>query len=494
MRNARGKKKLTLIAGDEVYIKAGIASLKVANIRMVSSSMTFSWKSRGQAVDIPVITVETAANAILRRITEGKINASVSLSSFDKRLVNTFIIAAEVARGISGAKFYSSLSDFCGWMEAVFGYVYYIGEVTMPKYQHIVRVAGINWTPKSLDESAFTGSYDASNVIYIPPMSTFVYRKSDGGYRKYWPGWENFNNSDGHPRTDTVFVISDDGVDGNYIFEEYEGRYLEPVPYLFDLSSVGNPEQIVHFVHRSELFSHSSKIRRIEECSGLKYSVDSTVLFSSVTAGYDKKDYDSINGRDEFNFNNTYSTGCAVTDKKLSLISKYRADCYGIEFAVQSMGNDTTDTSSDNDVFFIHCARSYDNYLIPDRTLPVENAISPDVFNAAYAPMYCIESNAGYIGLQKEGCRLQFASSEGNSDVVIGGTPMTSDIELSASMASCGQIDFETNDISTPDDENQIIEVEDGGLVYRGYIKELDLVYSRSESAKYKLIAKEVCT
>jgi len=40
----------------------------------------------------------------------------------------------------------------------------------------------------------------------------------------------------------------------------------------------------------------------------LSYSVDTGVIYSSVNIGYDSKDYDSINGRDEFNFNNTYTT------------------------------------------------------------------------------------------------------------------------------------------------------------------------------------------
>ena len=62
-----------------------------------------------------------------------------------------------------------------------------------------------------------------------------------------------------------------------------------------------------------------------------------------------------MNGRDEFRFTTEYTTGIDITDNVLELISPYRADVYGIEFLSQKRGQDTTDSESDNDVFFV-CA------------------------------------------------------------------------------------------------------------------------------------------
>lgn len=383
-----GNRKLHLKKGDEVYISSffpGGADQPNAVFHIVSSRFFFMWRSRGKAVDVYAFAPVNVAKTMLRRIAGDSINVDVSISGYDPRIPHTYILAAESIRGIAGARLYSSFSDFCDWMSAVFGYVYYID-----------------------------------------------------------------TNSAG-----------------------------------------GDVCHMVRFVHRSEVMCGDSRVRRIDNCKALEYGVDSSVIYSAVTAGYEKKDYDSVNGRDEFNFSNTYSTGCHLSDKSLSLVSKYRADCYGIEFAAQKRGSDTTDSTSDKDVFFVLCTEN-DGILVPDRTTVIGNAISDTVFNGAFSPMSCIRANAGYIGLQGDEVSLSFASSTGNSAITIDGEQVSSDIKLDSPIATCGEVTFTTDYIDDLSVVDGIIEVVTDRITYQGYLKELDIKYARSEAAKYKLIVKEI--
>ena len=109
----------------------------------------------------------------------------------------------------------------------------------------------------------------------------------------------------------------------------------------------------VTFAHRYALFDDYVVKDLSDQINDYEYSVNSSLIYTSVKVGYDKQDYDSINGRDEFRFTNEFSTGLKLTDNTLSLISPYRADAYGIEFLVQKRGEDTTDNDSDNDVFIV---------------------------------------------------------------------------------------------------------------------------------------------
>ena len=173
------------------------------------------------------------------------------------------------------------------------------------------------------------------------------------------------------------------------------------------------------------------------------------------------------------------------------MLSKYRADCYGIEFAVQKRGEETTDSTSDKDVFFVLCKMENGN-LIPDRSIEIQNSLTGSVFNGAFSPISCVRANAGYIGLQADSIALKFASSTGNSSIIIGGEAMTSDIELNTPLATCGIIEFTTDEVDDIANVNELIEVVNEGVLYRGFLKEVDIKYAKTEAAKYKLIVKDI--
>jgi hypothetical protein len=486
---------LNLQTNDYVLIEHEFinASINQTAVRFTDTSFNFSWQALGDPEDIDVIRPKTAIETLLNRLVEDdNLYVAVDISEHDSRLADTYLLAAESARGLSTAKFYSSFNEFCDWMSTVFGYIYYIGDRGPSEYDQYMECGTFINTPYDL-ESTYSGEVDTNNIVFISTKySRFVY-VDNGTYYEKWQGWENYNHPGTmHPRTDRLYRFNRKNYKALYRFDEYtEGATLVPIETEYDTENYLKDKQVVHFVHRSEVMNPEAEVRTFAHCTDLSYSVEASKIYSTVTIGYDSQDYDSINGRDEFNFNNTYTTGCTVSDKTLSLLSKYRADCYGIEFAVQERGADTTDSDSDNDVFFVLCKQDEETGLVPDQSITIEGALSDHVFNAAFSPMACIQANAGYIGMQANNLLLKFASSEGNSDVVIGGVGMSDDISIDAPLATPGVVEFTTDEVDLPD-ATVLMEVEDDGVIYRGFLQEVDLKFAKEEAAKYKLIVKDI--
>lgn len=286
------------------------------------------------------------------------------------------------------------------------------------------------------------------------------------------------------------------GIKGAKIYSSFNDfcDWIETVfGYVYTIDEENN---IITFLHREELFANNSYIKVIENATDGTYSIDNNVIYSSVVIGYDDQDYDSINGRDEFNFANTYTTGYTITDKKLELKSKYRADCYGIEFAVEKRGADTTDSDSDDDIFFVQGEYSYAGEYYPYRRTLIEGGLSNTLFNGEFSPMRCVNANAEYIALMAKQLTLTFASAEGNTDIVVGGVKMNNDLVLEdCEMLTAGLLTFTTDDMDIPEDLNTLIQVVVGGYKYTGYIDEVAIRLARPQSVQYtlKIKSKEIC-
>lgn len=253
----------------------------------------------------------------------------------------------------------------------------------------------------------------------------------------------------------------------------------------------------VTFIHRYALFDNYVVKDLSDQINDYEYSVNSSLINTSVKVGYDKQDYDSINGRDEFRFTNEFSTGLKLTDNTLSFISPYRADAYGIEFLVQKRGEDTTDNDSDNDVFIVGCqyATSAENgNLLLDRpynSSQLLGLISPDtMFNIEYSPRFMLEANKAYIGACTN--MLKFTSSDGNSNVSIAGIKETDDFPIDNRLFTVGEVDVETSEVDIPSNLSGLISLDYNGEAVHGYIKELKINVGKTESVRYSLIVKEI--
>lgn len=494
-----GKGTVSLDIGDKIAMLASGNGAHVFN-----SNINFRWSAKGSPCHIPAFTPQTLAESLLSNIADDKISPLVFISDHDSRVSNTLILAAESIRGIPDAKLYSSFNDFCDWMSAVFGYVYYIGEERESDFRiHSEALGGYTSTPYPINNNPWNiyNSFEPApeDIFYFEYYGKFVAYNGSEWFGNF-PGDEDYNDPlTNHPRSDVLysikrFINGEQKTDLYYFKSDAEGVFEnEPSRYRGKTSDIFNVNQEIHFVHRSEILKPDSAIRSLGKSRGVRYGVDVSLIYSCITIGYDKKDYENVNGRDEFNFSNTYSTGCSITDKTLSLISKYRADCYGIEFAAQKRGANTTDSSIDNDVFFVLCTTGTEGLKIPDTSVSIANCISRDVFNGAFSPMACIRANAGFIGLQADEMTLKFASSTGNSDIAIDGESISADISLDTPLATSGFIEFSTDEIDDIVNLDELVEVtDDEGTIYRGFLKEADVKYTKPEAVKYKLIIKEI--
>lgn len=462
-------------------------------VYILNQIIEISWGGLGERETINTIKPKDLCEKILNRICMGKISVGVDFSSFDNRLPNTYLLAAESVRAIAGAKIYSSFTEFVDWMQTVFGYTYFLGPRVKAQFKRTQEYS-LEWPISATDHlnhSMCPGGH-GRQVVNIKGTPYFAVLGDDYNDDKslnfytQWEGSEAYNDpATGKARLDTLFYDEYDKngcfFDSSYALKRFEG----------DVNMGVCDTQTVHFVHRSELFRADFDVRQIPNIREVSYSVEAGAIYSAVTIGYEKQDYEGFNGRDEFNFNNTYSTGHTVNERKLSLMSKYRADCYGIEFAVQKRGQDTTDSTSDKDIFFV-LAKMESGNLVPDRSISIQNTISNLVFNGAFSPMACVLANAGYIGMQAKKLHLEFASSTGNSSIIIAGKPMSGNIEIDTPLMTCGRVSFTTDEVDEPATENDLVEIESGGIIYRGFVEEAVFKYANNEAVKYKLIVKDI--
>lgn len=493
---------------------------------VLKSNITARWNSRAKAVDIDSLTPTAVAQALLDKIAEGKMNVAVNISDYDPRITNTAILPAECIRGISGAKFYSTFKDYSDWMLTVFGYIYTISDPIKSNFVGTERFCGIPVIGEVFEDDLVLAqsNVDEEEIIipgydvvegecpseYITDAPAFlasidvfaVYNSSDHKYYTRWSENEDFkghtayNTSDGHARRDKVF-IREETAHPYYINDEGE-----LVSYNGDPDKCRLDTQTINFVHRSEVFN-SNSVREIIGCRDLTYSADDSLVYSSIEVGYEKQNYDAECGRDEWNFLNHYTTGIDVVSTTLSFKSKYRADCYGIEFLAQKRSKDSTDDKSDSAVFFVHCAENETETSTDDettissvlkisRSVPISGAISDTVFNGEYSPYRCLMANAEFIAAMATPTILTFASSDGNSDIIIDGVRCDEDITLDNQLFSCGTLKFKSGDVDFPREPNALISVTHHGVTYRGYLTDLTVRYAREESAEYKLIIKDI--
>ena len=250
----------------------------------------------------------------------------------------------------------------------------------------------------------------------------------------------------------------------------------------------------VTFVHRDSLFKDTEVKDLGDSCTEFRYTVNEGLIYARVRVGYDKVDYDSVNGRDEFRWTNSYETGVTLTDTSLDLISPYRADAYGIEFLAAKRGEDTTDDGSDNDVFMAGAALNSDGTryeLVRGGDYAVTGVISPGtMFNGMYAQRFMVAANEKYIGVFADG--LAFASAEGNGEAAVGGVRTDADLAITGRLFTVGEVEVETGDQSLPSDLGGYFRLEKNGATYKGYLKEVGFGVGKAQAVGYTLIVKEV--
>lgn len=295
-------------------------------------------------------------------------------------------------------------------------------------------------------------------------------------------------------RLSTVYIMAAESARGlpkAKLYTSYK-KYCDWMEAEFGYVPVISGNEVT-FIHRDKLFTDTVVKELGKKINDYELSVNDGLIYSSVKVGYDKQDYDSINGRDEFRFTNEFSTGLKLLDNTLSLISPYRADAYGIEFLVQKRGEDTTDSDSDNDVFFVSCDQDGVNLKLyrPYSTAQLSGLLSPEtMFNIQYSPRFMLEANKKYIGACIR--LLKFASSDGNSDVSIDGVRETDDLLIPERLFTVGEVSIKTSDIDVPSDLTGLVRFTNQSETITGYIKNLSLNIAKEKGSTYTLIVRDI--
>lgn len=491
--------------GTKIALKYLFKAPYSTNTVALKSRITTSWMSRAKPVSINSMTPKDVAEALISKMCDYSMRVRTYFDVSDVRVLKTRLFAGESIRDIPGAKFYSTFSDFCKWMATVFGYTYYLDDIEESPY---VGTEPYTDVVQPINESGFTlikdeiwtGRCDAVCLIDDQENSVCAV-KADGKYYTKWRGdsnvseWTEYNDpKTGCPLKDKVFTCVGRV---SYVFD---GASF--VQFMYPLDDYAKPLQRIHFLPRHGLYD-SSHIIRIAGIKDFRYTLTNDLIYSTVTVGYDKQEYDAQCGRDEWNFSAQFVTGVDYTDKKTEFTSKYRADCYGFEFLAQERAKDTTDNKSDSTVFFAHCKMEtitegegddaiVTSKLVIDRSSNVVGALTDTVFNGEYAPYKCILANAGFISAVKNNITLKFASFDGNTNISIDGVAGNDDVPCTSQLFTAGEIEFTTGEIDTPIDTAALYEMEHHGVIYRGYIKEVDIKYAKTEAVKFKLIVKDI--
>jgi hypothetical protein len=94
------------------------------------------------------------------------------------------------------------------------------------------------------------------------------------------------------------------------------------------------------------------------EVKELSVELAEDMVYNTIKTGYGNYTYDKVNGLDEFNVQQNWKTNITKVVKELDLTSPARADMYGIEITrADYFRKDTTDSSSDTDVYMIDCVQ-----------------------------------------------------------------------------------------------------------------------------------------
>lgn len=260
----------------------------------------------------------------------------------------------------------------------------------------------------------------------------------------------------------------------------------------------------VALFEKKQVFFNNNNLVNLGGVAELKVSPSTDHLFNTINIGWPDQNYDDVNGRNEFNTTQTYTTPVTRIAKVLDLTSVYRADSYGIEFARINLDNKaTTDSDSDDAIFIVNIN---DNLgLNRPAYTSLTGVTTPDVFNVELSPKTCLYEHGNYlhIGLDKldaESIVFQTSTKAGynlsrtlngvtiteKSDVVIGTLPKA--------LFLPHIFEFETN---VPINIVDLIEADPYGKVYfswdddtyYGYILECSQQPAMNAKQTFKLLA-----
>lgn len=348
-----------------------------------------------------------------------------------------------------------------------------VEEVSTSSYADTVEFGSIV-SGEVTESETYSGQVVVSQICYCRKNRKFLYL-NNGSYYRSFSGQDRYNNGD-VARNDMMYVSNGQ----HYIILK---DCLVKCTVTESEDTVKYPTVI--FKHKSEVFDKTS-VLYLTNVSDCTYKLATDRLYARLAIGYNKQDYDlGNNGKDEFNFKSVYTTGITLDDKELNMVSPYRADSYGIEELSNKIGEETSSTESDTQLFAISCVKTDNEYVVL-RNNRIEGVSTDSMFNADLAPVFMVEANKSYLASFAK--TLTFVSSEGNSGVSIDGKKVSGNIELSDPLFGHGNISFTTDELVLPEDWNGCVEIPCNGGKKKGFLSTLDINVANNEAYEYELI------
>ena len=195
-------------------------------------------------------------------------------------------------------------------------------------------------------------------------------------------------------------------------------------------------KEYVRIEELSYFYNRNTTIRLINPVGKVKRSVATDYYYSAIEIGSDKSGtYEEAFGLAEYNGKSKFTTIITRLKNVYSVISKYRHDTFGIEFArrKQKLTHATTDTKYDTEIFNLDLKRVFGNIFTlrkwqDDFEQEPTGTFSPETaYNLRLSPLNCLLRHGWIIasGLTKYlSDYVRYASSNGNSSLstkLIGG-------------------------------------------------------------------------
>ena len=230
-----------------------------------------------------------------------------------------------------------------------------------------------------------------------------------------------------------------------------------------------------------------------DEVEGLEIEASDAYAYTNVKIGYDKQDYESVNGRAEANGTFEYTTGFLRREEKtLELISPYRADSIGIELLCREADNKSksTDDSSDNDIFFVALSDDKGTYVTYKTQQITDQDTGVSMFNALFNPYYLVQANKSLLGITTT--RLRFAGTDMNRNASIGSENIYRDVEIATSDQLFRPVTYSFatgnfKDLPLPEKWNGLVKFTFDGVRRAGFIRKIMKNYSLESETEWQL-------
>jgi hypothetical protein len=160
-----------------------------------------------------------------------------------------------------------------------------------------------------------------------------------------------------------LFLTCGDGIRGvekAAIKTNFED-FFKNLGCLYDIGSVvSNAQNLYRIEDKAAVLNRWTPLLDLGEVKNMQlHFLDDEWLANTITVGYEKQEYDYALGRQDFAATLEFTNDLNIPNKKLDLVSKYRADYTGVHLLHYDYANsDKRDSSSDNDVFWILAFRN----------------------------------------------------------------------------------------------------------------------------------------